>query len=41
MLKTRFHAALLSYFRSVALGGRGLTNEKKKLNLVLKLSKVA
>ena len=41
MLKTRFRAALLTYFRSVPLGGRGLTNEKKKLNLVLKLSKVA
>ena len=36
MLKTRFRAALLSYFRSVALGGRGLTNEKEKIKFSVK-----
>ena len=40
VVKTRFRAGLLSYFMSVALSGTGLTNEKK-INLVLKLSKVA
>ena len=28
LLKTRFRAALLSYFRSVVLGERGLKNKK-------------
>ena len=36
MLKTRFRAALLTYFRSAALGGRGLTNEKKKIKFSVK-----
>ena len=36
MRKTRFRAALLSYFRSVAPGGRGLTNEKKKKKFSVK-----
>ena len=33
MVKARFRAGLLSYFTSLALGGTGLTNEKKKINV--------
>ena len=36
MLKTRFRAPLLSYFRSVVLGGRGLRNERKILKFGVK-----
>ena len=39
LLKTRFRAVLLSYFRSVVLAERGLTNEKicwlKKSSLLI------
>ena len=39
MLKIRFRAPLLSYFRGVVLGGRGLRSERKILKFSVKIIK--